>query len=113
MMHTTRRALLYLAAAAPAAALWPVAARAAVTRKIEIRDFKFTPATLEVKVGDTVRWTNRDGAPHDATASDGSWKTKTLRTNRKGEITVTEGMGTDYFCSIHPQMKGSLVILGS
>src|SRR5438105_13999614 len=45
---------------------------------IEIKDFAFSPATLTVKVGDTVTWTNQDSAPHSATADDSSFDTGVL-----------------------------------
>lgn len=108
---TTRRALLAGAAATGVLAALPVSA--AVRHEIEIRDFKFIPATLTVKPGDTIRWRNRDRAPHDATAKDKSWKTKTLRPGKRADITVTAGMTTEYYCSIHPAMKASLTIVTS
>ena len=33
----------------------------------------FSPATLTIEVGDTVRWTNNAGRVHDVTADDGSF----------------------------------------
>lgn len=106
-----RRRLLATGAAGVALAALP--ARAAMDgqlHEIEIRGFKFRPASLEVRPGDTIRWTNRDSAPHDATATDGSWRTVTLRKGDSAEVTVTADMSTDYICSIHPYMKASLTI---
>jgi plastocyanin len=111
---TTRRALLAGAAATGALAALPARAGRDVKDgkiyKIEIKDFKFSPARLTVKPGDKIRWINRDRAPHDATALDRSWKTKVLRKNGKDDITVTEGMVTIYYCSVHPQMRAKFVI---
>jgi plastocyanin len=108
---TTRRALMAGAAATGVLAALPIPATAATRHEIEIRDFKFIPDTLTVKPGDTIRWRNRDRAPHDATAKDKSWKTKTLRPGKRADITVTAGMTTEYYCSIHPAMKASLTIV--
>ena len=36
-------------------------------------NFAFAPATLTVKAGGTVTWTNRDEEPHTVAASDGSF----------------------------------------
>jgi hypothetical protein len=36
-----------------------------------IKNFAFSPATLTVKTGSTVTWTNQDAAPHQV-ASDGT-----------------------------------------
>jgi len=79
---------------------------------IEIRRFKFVPATVNVRIGDTVKWINRDIAPHTATATDKSWDTKQVQRQKSSSVTVTKGMGGAYFCRYHPHMKGMLVIVG-
>ena len=44
----------------------------AATHTVTIRNFAFEPATLTVAAGDTVTFTNADGAPHTATRIFGS-----------------------------------------
>ena len=83
---------------------------AATTHKVTIKGFKFKPATLEVKVGDVIEFTNDDSAPHTATAKNLSWDTGNLSRGDSANITVKAGMDTDYKCNIHPSMKGALVI---
>src|ERR1035437_7853093 len=39
---------------------------------VDIRNFAFSPSTLEVKVGTKVTWTNNDTAPHTVTSDAGS-----------------------------------------
>lgn len=39
------------------------------TYQVEIRGMQFVPASLTVKVGDTVVWTNHDVLPHTVTAA--------------------------------------------
>jgi plastocyanin len=69
---------------------------------------KFIPERLEVAVGQTVTWTNRDFVPHSVTApgiesgdlaenANWSWTAK-----QKGEIA--------YICRLHPVMKGVVVV---
>ena len=41
--------------------------------QVIIDNFAFAPATLTVKVGSTVTWTNRDEEPHTVAANDGSF----------------------------------------
>ena len=41
--------------------------------QIAIQGFVYTPASLEVAVGDTVVWTNRDVVPHTVTAESGAF----------------------------------------
>ena len=110
--QTTRRGLMAGAAAAGARAALPVSAgQDGKLYEIEIRNFRFNPARLEVRPGDRIRWTNRDRAPHDATGDDRSWNTAILRRGKSGELTVTAAMNGGYFCSVHPQMKASLVVV--
>lgn len=75
---------------------------------VDIRGFKYQPGNLQVRSGATVTFRNFDGAPHTATARDGSWDTDTLG---KGDAkTLTFGTLGDYpyFCTIHPAMKAVL-----
>lgn len=72
---------------------------------MSIEGFKFSPADLSVKAGDTVVFTNNDGAPHTASADDGSWTTARLGRGQS-ESVVNPGAGTHrYFCKVHPNMK--------
>lgn len=109
--NTTRRTLIAGAAAAGAVAALPAAAASdGMLHEIEIRRFAYKPAQLTVKPGDRIRWTNRDRAPHDATATANDWKTSIIRLNESTEITVTAGMSADYFCSVHPQMRAKVTV---
>ncbi|MEP2978210.1 MAG: cupredoxin domain-containing protein [Lentilitoribacter sp.] len=81
------------------------------THDVTIKAFKFDPEHIQVKVGDTIMWTNKDLAPHTATADEFGWDTETLTKDQTKEITVTTGMEKSYFCAFHPHMKGSIEIL--
>ena len=76
---------------------------------IEIRDFDFTPRDLTVKTGTKVTWINRDAAPHTATAK-GEWDTGTLDQGHSATLTFDKPGTYDYFCVIHPSMKGTLTV---
>ena len=78
---------------------------------INIKAFKFEPQHIVVKVGDTIVWTNKDLAPHTATASEGSWDTGEIIKNEMRSVKVTEGMETSYFCAFHPHMKGTIELI--
>src|SRR4051794_35966312 len=41
--------------------------------QVSIDNFAFAPATLTVRMGGTVTWTNRDEEPHTVAANDGSF----------------------------------------
>lgn len=118
MTKTTRRIFLVKAAAAFSAVVsWPkfikptaASAQDARTHKIEITNFKYVPDYLEVKPGDTIIWTNRDIAPHTATAIDKSWDTGTIKKNKSATLLVSDQMSGKYFCRFHPKMKAEFKI---
>jgi len=83
---------------------------AAPTVEVSIDNFSFSPATIKVKAGTTVTWTNRDDIPHTVVANDKSFKSKVLDTNDKFSFTPTKPGTYPYFCSIHPKMTGTLVV---
>ena len=86
------------------------AADSAPTAEVNIDNFSFAPATIKVKAGTTVTWTNRDDIPHTVVANDKSFKSKVLDTNDKFSFTPTKPGTYPYFCSIHPKMTGTLVV---
>ena len=78
------------------------------THVVEIRQFKFFPATLTVNEGDVIVWKNLDAAPHTATSD--SWDSDMLKRNESWELKVT-GIGlTEYICAYHPVMKGKIIV---
>jgi len=108
----SRRTLLVAGTVTAAMAALPAQSQGmGELHEVEIKNFKFSPDMLEVKVGDTIRWTNKDRAPHDATALDGSWNTILLRRDDSAEVKVVAGMSADYFCSIHPNMLASIKLV--
>jgi plastocyanin len=85
-------------------------ARAAASTAVPIKGFAFKPATVTVKEGDTVTWTNQDTAPHTATASDGSFDTGNLKKGASGSHKFSKAGSFAYICAIHPNMKGKVVV---
>ncbi len=78
-----------------------------------ISDFKFTPGTTTIHVGDAITWTNSGPSPHTATASDGSFDTGTLAKGASASHTFTHSGTFAYICKIHPFMKGTVVVLAA
>lgn len=124
-MTPSRRNLLTLLGGVPAALL---ASRAgacaglvhasAKVHEVDIRLFQFQPSPLTIAAGDTVRWTNRDGIEHSATAEakgpDGKplFDTGLFGKGESREVTFTAPGTHDYFCTRHPSMKGRVVVTG-
>ena len=86
----------------------------AATAGVSIQGFAYAPNPLTIAVGDTVTWTNMDGAPHTATSSSGpaSFNTGTISNGQSRSHTFTTAGTYSYFCSIHPSMTASLTVQG-
>lgn len=71
----------------------------------------FHPAVLEVALGDTVLWVNRDVVPHTATAAGPSgWDTGTLVAGDRARIVAASRGPRPYVCTLHPTMRGTLIV---
>lgn len=78
---------------------------------VEIRGMAFHPAVLKLAAGDTVVWHNSDIVPHTATAdSSPGWSTGVLARDESGTHVPNRRGTSEYFCELHPGMKGRLII---
>ncbi len=78
---------------------------------ISIKDFAFNPGTLKITTGTKVIWTNDDIFPHTITSDSGNLlNSSTLSPGQKFSFTFTNIGKTSYHCSIHPMMKGEIVV---
>ena len=80
------------------------------TVDISLKSFKFVPVDVDIKVGDTVVWTNRDSASHTVTSSDGTLDSDELVQGDTYSYTFTKPGKYDYNCGIHPSMRGSVTV---
>ena len=80
--------------------------------KVEIANFAYEPDPVTIEEGGKVIWINRDSAPHTATAEDGSFDTGTLEEGKLKSETFKEPGTYAYVCSIHPQMHGTVEVVG-
>lgn len=75
---------------------------------VDISGFVFAPNTLTINKGDTVTWTNKDSAPHTVFGS--GLSSATLGKNQSFTFTFNSAGTYSYICSIHPSMKGVIVV---
>lgn len=90
----------------------PASAQAATPAgpQVNISNFNFIPATLTVKAGTTVTWTNHDDTPHTVTSTDKTFGSQAVNTDGQFSYTFTTPGTYNYFCSIHPFMTAKVVV---
>ena len=98
-------------ATAPAPAPAPAPAGAEIVA--EIKDFQHQ--NLTVPVGATVKWVNRDGAPHTSSSGEPGnetedWDSGRLGTGDDFSFTFSEEGTFAYFCTIHPRMTATVTV---
>jgi plastocyanin len=78
--------------------------------QVVMKGFAFDPATVTIKAGESVTWTNQDSAGHTVVADKGEFQSSNLAQG----ATFTFKFGTAgtyaYHCSIHPSMTGTVVV---
>src|SRR6266545_1018778 len=80
--------------------------------RIEIKDFAFNPQTITVKSGDKITWVNRDEEPHTIVSVEKQFKkSSALDTDQEFIITVGAPGTYTYYCSVHPKMTGTIVVV--
>lgn len=87
-----------------------LAAGHATKHAVAIKGFKFSPASLTINVGDTVVFTNEDGAPHTATADNGAFDTGRMGKGESKSVEFTEAGSFEYSCGVHPNMKAAITV---
>jgi len=90
----------------------PAASAKQSAGKVRIENFTFSPAVLKVKAGTTVTWTNGDDIPHNVVAKNGAFRSKVLDTGDSFSFTFRSAGDYVYFCGLHPQMVGKIVVTG-
>ena len=79
--------------------------------QVTMKDIKFNPSTVNVKVGDTVTWTNDDSVGHDVTG-DGfkSGSAGGLAGGDTFKHKFAKAGTFKYQCTVHPGMTGEVVV---
>jgi plastocyanin len=78
------------------------------TATISIKNFAFNPATITIKKGTTITWTNDDRAPHELKSS--AFNSMVMSTGQSFSFVFNDSGTFDYSCSIHPSMTGKIIV---
>lgn len=82
------------------------------TNKVTISNFSFSPASITVKKGTTVTWTNQDSVAHTVVEVDGKDgpKSQDVSNGQSYSFTYNTVGSFAYHCSIHPDMTGTVTV---
>ena len=78
--------------------------------EVLIQNMAFAPATITVNAGTTVTWTNKDAIAHTVTSDNGLFNSGNIGKNGTYSYTFPTTGSFPYHCSIHPMMKGTVVV---
>jgi len=70
----------------------------------------FIPSEITVAPGTTVTWVNNETMPHTVVNPNQGLRSKFLVKDAKFSFTFTTPGDYDYLCSIHPNMKGKVIV---
>ena len=101
-----------MASAGPATSTSAPPAVPAGSAEVGIVNFKFMPATVTIKVGGTVDWTNHDDIGHTVTFAGPGINSRVLQRNDRFSHGFDAPGTYAYICSIHPFMHGTVIVTG-
>ena len=82
------------------------------SKVVELKAYSFVPEVLNIQKNTAVVWIHKDLAPHTVTSSGGSesFDSGTLQRDQTFTYTFRNPGTYDYYCTIHPSMRGKVVV---
>jgi plastocyanin len=78
--------------------------------QVVLKNLAFDPATVTIKAGESVTWTNQDAMNHTVVADKGEFKSSDLGQGATFTFKFDKAGTYAYHCSIHPSMKATVVV---
>ena len=78
--------------------------------EVRIKEFMYNAKSLTVPVGTTVTWINDDDTPHTVTEKHKLFRSAALDTKDKYFYTFKKRGKFEYFCTLHPNMVGTITV---
>jgi plastocyanin len=76
-----------------------------------IQNMRFTPAIIDVRIGDRVIFRNEDLVPHTATsANNRNFDSGTIEAGATWSLRCARETRMEYRCTFHPTMTGSIIV---
>lgn len=86
-------------------------ANASKSVTVTIRNFDYSPGTINISKGDRVVWANLDDVKHTATKG-GSFTTGKIKPGKAVAVKFGSRGTYRYHCTLHPDMTGKVVVGG-
>ena len=80
------------------------------TNEVELSNFSFKPEDITITAGTTVTWSNKDAATHTVTSDDEFFDSGNLSKGDTFQYTFNQTGTFDYHCTLHPNMKGKVIV---
>lgn len=78
---------------------------------VAMKNIAFSPATVHVKVGEKITWTNQDSVDHNVMSQSGEQiASQNFGQGGTFSFTPTRAGTIKYVCTIHPGMDGTIVV---
>jgi plastocyanin len=87
--------------------------QASMSGSVNINNMMFTPSQITVTKGGTVTWTNSDSTTHtvvDDLSNAGGPASGDIPPGQSYSFTFNKTGSFQYHCSIHPSMRGTIVV---
>lgn len=79
--------------------------------QVRIVDFAFEPASITIKPGTTVVWTNEGPTQHTTASKEGNvWESKILEQGDVYRYRFDQSGEFPYWCTLHPSMLGTVIV---
>jgi plastocyanin len=87
-------------------------ATTAVTKNVNITATAFTPASVTIKTGDSIKWTNKDTKTHQVVSNSGAFASPIISPNHTYKHTFNTAGTYRYHDALHPSLTGKIVVTG-
>lgn len=79
--------------------------------RVTMENMKFSPAEIEIQLGETIEFVNADLTPHTATAKTGqAFDSDMLKSGGTWSFSPQQPGIIEYQCKFHPMMQGKIIV---
>lgn len=89
----------------------PTPAAPPAATSVSIVDFAYAPTAIQVKVGQTINWSNDGNVVHTVTSSSAGFDSGTLMAGGGFSFTPSAAGTINYRCLFHSQMQGTITVV--